>query len=106
MATGGAGVVMILIGFAEGGIARNAAKDVEEAAKNGEPFDPDTESRGKSAEKAQWWLLGLGAVAGAAGAGLWYYGHRLGEQASATGTVSFVPVVGPGHNGAFVRVTF
>jgi tetratricopeptide (TPR) repeat protein len=106
LATGGAGVVMILIGLAEGGIAKTAGNDVEDAAKHNQPFDPDTESRGKSAEKAQWWLLGLGAVAGAAGVGLWYYGHHLGEQASATGTVSFAPVVGPGHGGALVRVTF
>jgi tetratricopeptide (TPR) repeat protein len=106
LATGGAGAVMILVGIAEGARARSAARDVEQAARNGEAFDPDVESRGKSAEKAQWWLLGLGAVAGAAGAGLWYYGHHTTEQARATATVSFTPVLGPGQGGALVRVTF
>jgi len=106
MITAGAGAVMIVIGAVEGARARSAAKDVEQAAMDGTPFDPDVESRGKSAEKAQWWLLGLGAVAGAAGAGLWYYGHHLTAEARASGTVSFAPVLGPGRTGAVLQVTF
>jgi tetratricopeptide (TPR) repeat protein len=106
IAAGGVGAVMILVGLAEGGRAHAAANDLEQAAANGEPFDPDIQSRGKTAEKAQWWLLGLGVVAGAAGGGLWYYGHHTTEKARAAGTVSFAPILGPGRSGAFMQVRF
>ncbi len=110
IAAGGAGAVMILVGIAQGTRAHAAANDLEDAAANGEPFDPAVQSRGKSAEKAQWWLLGLGVVAGAAGGGLWYYGHHKTEKARAAGTVSFaptvVPMLGPGRGGAFMQVRF
>ena len=43
---------------------------------------------------------------GAAGGALWYYGNHLTAEARAAGTISFAPVVGPGHGGALMRVTF
>jgi tetratricopeptide (TPR) repeat protein len=106
VATAGAGAVMILVGFAEGARAHSAATQIEHDASMGKAFDPAVESRGKSAEKAQWWLLGLGVAAGATGGALWYYGTHLTAEARAAGTVSFAPVVGPGHGGALMRVTF
>jgi tetratricopeptide (TPR) repeat protein len=102
VATGAAGAVMILAGLVEGGRAHSAASQVEDDAKMGKVFDPSVESRGKSAETAQWWLLGMGVVAGAAGGGLWYYGHHMTAEAR----VSFAPVVGPGQAGGFLQVTF
>jgi hypothetical protein len=109
--TGGAGVVMIVVGIIEGVRARNAASDVEAEARNGVPFDPSVESRGQTAETAQWWLLGLGALAGAGGAGLWLYGRHVSATAerspdAGANRVSFVPVVSPERAGAWLRVRF
>ena len=107
MATGGAGAALILIGLIQGARAVGAANDVEDAAKSGLPFDPEVERRGQSAENAQWWCLGLGLVAGAGGAALWYYGKRVTAAAeTTTWRVSLAPVVAPSINGATLRITF
>jgi len=107
MATGGAGAALILIGLIQGARAVGAANDVEDAAKAGLPFDPEVERRGQSAENAQWWCLGLGLVAGAGGAALWYYGKRVTASAeTTTWRVSLAPVVAPSINGATLRITF
>jgi drug/metabolite transporter (DMT)-like permease len=107
MATGGAGAALILIGLIQGARAVGAANDVEDAAKTGMPFDPEVERRGQSAENAQWWCLGLGLVAGAGGAALWYYGKRVTAAAeTTTWRVSLAPVVAPSINGATLRITF
>jgi tetratricopeptide (TPR) repeat protein len=107
MATGGAGAALILIGLIQGARAAGAANDVEDAAKSGLPFDPEVERRGQSAENAQWWCLGLGLVAGAGGAALWYYGKRVTASAeTTTWRVSLAPVVAPSINGATLRITF
>lgn len=107
IATGGAGAALILIGLIQGARASGAASDVEDAAKAGTPFDPEVERRGQSAENAQWWCLGLGLVAGAGGAALWYYGKRVTAAAeTTTWRVSLAPVVAPSINGATLRITF
>lgn len=107
MATGGVGAALILIGIIQGARAVGAANDVEDAAKAGTPFDPEVERRGQSAENAQWWCLGLGLVAGAGGAALWYYGKRVTAAAeTTTWRVSLAPVVAPNTNGATLRITF
>jgi tetratricopeptide (TPR) repeat protein len=107
MATGGAGAALILIGLIQGARAVGAANDVEDAAKAGLPFDPEVERRGQSADNAQWWCLGLGLVAGAGGAALWYYGKRVTASAeTTTWRVSLAPVVAPSINGATLRITF
>ena len=107
MATGGVGAALILIGIIQGARAVGAANDVEDAAKAGLPFDPEVERRGQSAENAQWWCLGLGLVAGAGGAALWYYGKRVTAAAeTTTWRVSLAPVVAPSLNGATLRITF
>jgi tetratricopeptide (TPR) repeat protein len=107
IATGGAGAALILIGLIQGARAVGAANDVEDAAKAGQPFDPEVERRGQSAENAQWWCLGLGLVAGAGGAALWYYGKRVTAAAeTTTWRVSLAPVVAPSINGATLRITF
>ena len=107
IATGGAGAALILIGIIQGARAVGAANDIEDAARAGMAFDPAVEKRGQSAEKAQWWCLGLGLVAGAAGGGLWYYGNRVTAAAeTTTWRVSLAPVVAPSMNGATLRITF
>ncbi len=107
IATGGVGAALILVGLIQGARAVGAANDVEDAAKTGMPFDPEVERRGQSAENAQWWCLGLGLVAGAGGAALWYYGKRVTAAAeTTTWRVSLAPVVAPSINGATLRITF
>ena len=107
IATGGAGAALILIGMIQGARAVGAANDIEDAAMAGMAFDPDVEKRGKSAEKAQWWCLGLGVLAGAGGAGLWYYGKRVSAEAeTTTWRVSLAPIVTPTVNGGSLRITF
>jgi tetratricopeptide (TPR) repeat protein len=107
MATAGAGAVMMVLGIVEWRRAVNASNDVEQAARNGDSFDPAVENRGHSAETAQWIFYGLGTAAIAAGAGLWFYGQRL-TAASETTTwrVSLAPTLGPGQSGATLRVNF
>jgi tetratricopeptide (TPR) repeat protein len=107
IATGGAGAALILIGLIEGARAVAASHDVEDAARDGLAFDPEVQRRGQSAENAQWWCLGLGLVAGAGGAALWYYGTRVTAAAeTTTWRVSFAPVVTPNVNGASLRISF
>ena len=58
-----------------GAYARSAVPRHRSCGADGLAFDPDVQPRGQSAETAQWWCLGLGLVAGAGGAALWYYGR-------------------------------
>lgn len=107
LASAGVGAALIVAGAIEGARAKQASRDVE----NQITFDPSVESRGKSAEKAEWWLLGLGLVAGGGGAALYFYGRHLGNHAgSASGgdgpRASLAPVLTPGGAGATVRVRF
>jgi tetratricopeptide (TPR) repeat protein len=107
LATGGAGAVMLLVAIIEWRRAVSASNDIEDAAKNGEAFDPAVEKRGKSAQNAQavFSILGLAAVA--TGAGLYFYGNHLTAAAeTTTWRVSLAPVIAPNLGGAALRIAF
>jgi tetratricopeptide (TPR) repeat protein len=107
IATGSAGGALILIGIIQTARASAAAKDIEDLALMGKPFDPEIERRGQSAENAQWLCYGIGVLAGATGAALWYYGKRVSAAAeTTTWQVSLAPVVAPTGSGATLRITF
>jgi len=110
LASAGAGAVMWVIGIVEWRRAVKASSDIEDAAVAGEAFDPAVQSRGKSAETAQWVFYGLGALAVGAGAGLWFYGqHVTAASETTTWRVSVAPVVAPGQStfgGATLRIVF
>jgi len=107
LATAGGGGLLMLIGVLEYTVAKKASQDVEKAAKNNESFDPAVEDRGKSAEKMQWVFYGLGTLAVAAGAGLWFYGQHVTAAETTTWRVSLAPTLGPnGLGGATLRVNF
>jgi hypothetical protein len=89
------------------GRAANASDEVEAAARNGLPFNPEAEERGKSAETAQIWFFTLGTLATVAGVGLWYYGNRMVAGAdTTTWKFAVAPVITPQQSGASLRITF
>jgi tetratricopeptide (TPR) repeat protein len=106
IATAGAGAVMWVIGIVEWRRAVSASNDIETAAMNGTAFDPAVQSRGKSAETAQWWLYGLGTLAVAGGAGLWFYGQHVTASETTTWRISLAPTLAPNHGGATLRISF
>jgi len=107
IAAAGAGAVAWVVGIIEWRRAVSASNDIEAAAHNGDAFDPDVQSRGKSAETAQWWLYGLGALAIAGGAGLWFYGQHVTAAETTTWRVSLAPTLAPNQGGgATLRITF
>jgi hypothetical protein len=107
IATAGAGGALLLIGIIQGLRARSASNEVEESATNGTPFNPDVEKRGQSAEKWEAVTVTLGILAGAAGAGLWYYGRRLSAaEDTTTYKVSFAPAITRDGGFAWLRVGF
>jgi tetratricopeptide (TPR) repeat protein len=105
--TAAGGGLLFVIGVIEGIRAKSASSDIESEAKNGTAYDPSVQSRGQSAEKAEAVFITLGVLAGATGAGLWYYGRRLAATESTTSyKISFAPVVSPSGTGAWLRVGF
>jgi tetratricopeptide (TPR) repeat protein len=106
-ATAGAGAIMMVLGIVEWRRAVSASKDVEQAALNGDSFDPDVEKRGHSAETLQWVFYGVGALAAAGGVGLWLYGQKLTAAAeTTTWRVSLAPTLAPNQGGATLRIVF
>jgi tetratricopeptide (TPR) repeat protein len=107
IATAGAGAVMMVLGIVEWRRAVSASNDVEQAARNGDSFDPDVQKRGHSAETLQWVFYGVGALAAAGGVGLWLYGQKLTAAAeTTTWRVSLAPTLAPDQGGATLRITF
>jgi tetratricopeptide (TPR) repeat protein len=107
LATGATGGLMYLVGIIHWRRAVSASDEVESAARNGLPFSPETQDRGHSAETLQWWFFGLGTLAAAAGAGLWYYGNRMVAGAdTTTWRIAVAPVIAPQQTGATLRITF
>jgi tetratricopeptide (TPR) repeat protein len=103
----GVGAVLVVVGFIEGGRAVSAANEVNMEAQNGEVFNPAVEERGKSAQRAEIVLLVSGAVVGAAGAGLYFYGRkRTAEHAAAPPTTMVAPTASAHGAGAMLRMTF
>jgi tetratricopeptide (TPR) repeat protein len=104
----GVGGVMLIIGIVEGSRAKSAANEINNEAATGMPYDSSVQQRGKSAQTAEAWLITLGVLAGAGGAGLWYYGHRVSAETTANATYkfSFAPVLAPNGGGALLRVRF
>jgi len=98
-----AGGVLFIVGAAYGAAAVGAANEVNNEAKNGQPFDPSVESRGKSDQKAEAVLMTLGAVAGVTGGVLYFYGRHLATQEA---RASLTPVASAAGGGLTLRVTF
>lgn len=97
-----AGAGAIIVGAAFGGFAVGASNDVNNAAKNGQPFDPSVETRGKNDQAAEAVFLTLGSLAVVAGGVLFFYGRHLDAQER----VSVMPVATSTGGGASLRVTF
>ena len=54
----------------------------------------------------QWVFYGLGTLAVAAGAGLWFYGQHVTAAETTTWRVSLAPILAPDQGGATLRVNF
>jgi tetratricopeptide (TPR) repeat protein len=101
--TAAAGGLLFIVGAAYGAAAVGAANEVNNEAKNGQPFDPSIEKRGKSDQTAETVLLTLGAVTGVAGGVLYFYGRHLVTQEA---RASLTPVASATGAGLSLRVTF
>ncbi|HVU50679.1 MAG TPA: hypothetical protein VHL80_08320, partial [Polyangia bacterium] len=97
-----AGVGAFIVGAAFGGFAVGAANDVDNAAKNGQAFDPAVEKRGKNDQALEAVFMTVGALGAATGAVLFFYGRHLDAQER----VSVTPVATSTGGGAALRVTF
>ena len=94
---------LIVTGAIFGLVAKNQAKKVEDAAHNGDPFDPSVESLGRTSVVLQWIGYGLGAAALVTGVVL----LNSHPTESHPGTrVAALPMAGPGFGGGLVQVTF
>jgi len=101
--TAAAGGVLFIVGAAYGAAAVGAANEVNNEAKNGQPFDPSVEKRGKSNQTAEAVLLTLGAVTGVAGGVLYFYGRHLANQEA---RASVTPIASATGAGLSLRVIF
>ncbi|HEY2728711.1 MAG TPA: tetratricopeptide repeat protein [Polyangia bacterium] len=101
--TAAAGGLLFIVGAAYGAAAVGAANEVNNEAKNGQPFDPSIEKRGKSDQTAEAVLLSLGALTGVAGGVLYFYGRHLASQEA---HASLMPVASARGAGLSLQVTF
>jgi tetratricopeptide (TPR) repeat protein len=97
-----AGAGAFLLGAAFGSFAKGAANDVNNAAKNGQAFDPAVEKRGKNYQTAEAVFMTLGGLTAATGAVLFFYGSHLQKQER----MSVTPIATATGGGASLRVTF
>ena len=100
--TAAAGAGAIIVGAAFGGFAVGAANDVNNAAKNGEAYDPSVQKRGKTDQALEAVFITLGSLGVATGAVLFFYGRHLDAQER----VSVMPVATSTGGGAMLRVIF
>jgi len=94
---------LIVTGAIFGLVAKNQAKKVEDAAHNGDPFDPSVESLGRTSVVLQWIGYGIGAAALVTGVVL--LNSHPTENGSGT-RVAALPMAGPGFGGGLVQVAF
>jgi hypothetical protein len=100
--TAAAGAGAIIVGAAFGGFAVGAANDINNAAKNGETYDPSIQKKGKTDQALEAVFITLGSLGVAAGAVLFFYGRHLDAQER----VMVTPVATSTGGGAMLRVTF
>lgn len=118
-ATGGAGLLSLVVAAIFGAQAKDAAQKIETAAASGGTFDTTLQtqdSRGRSAQGKQVAFLVVGVAALAGGGVLYYLGRRQSTEgatapgtvagAPAPGTVALLPAASPTDLGAALRVTF
>jgi tetratricopeptide (TPR) repeat protein len=92
--TAGAGLGLLVTGAVFGMMAKNAQSDVEDAVKNGQPFDPDLDAAGRRNATISKVTLGVGAAAVVTGGVLYFLGARSGKQGtSATARLKIVPTI-------------
>jgi tetratricopeptide (TPR) repeat protein len=106
MITAGAGGLLLLIGIVQGLRAESASKTLEDAAKNGDVFDPAVEKRGVSAERWEAVTVITGLLAIGGGAALWYLGRKQEIENTTSYRISLTPVMSPNGGGAWLRVRF
>ena len=100
--TAAAGAGLFILGAAYGGAAVGAGNTVNNAAKNGDAFDPSVEKRGKNDQTAEGVFMTLGVLAAATGGVLFFYGRHLAAQERA----SIAPMASSSGGGVSLRVTF
>ena len=118
-ATGGAGLLSLVVAAIYGAQAKDAAQKIETAAAGGGAFDATLQtqdSRGRSAQGKQVAFLVVGVAALAGGGVLYYLGRRQSTEgatapgtvagAPAPGTVALLPAASATDLGAALRVTF
>ena len=100
IASGAVGVVCIGIGVGFGLEARSLSNQVTGASQ----FNPSDDSAGSRDAKLQWVFYGVGAVAIAAGATLYYFGVRAARTTPSS--LSLSPLLGPGTAGVSAMGVF
>jgi tetratricopeptide (TPR) repeat protein len=91
----------LLTATAAGVVAASKAKKVQDASKNGEPFDPAVESNGKTANMVALISGVAGLAMGGLGAYLWWSDRKASRTA-----VTIVPEVAPSYAGGSVALSF
>ena len=103
----GAGGLMYLLALMQWSRASSASSQIEADARAGLAFNPATQEKGQSAEAQQAFWFVLGTLAIGAGAGVWYYGHRLSQTSeTTTWRIVLAPSLAPNQGGATLRITF
>jgi hypothetical protein len=97
---GAVGVAEIALGVGYGLKARSLSNKVAGAT----TFNPADDSAGLRDEKLQWGFLAGGAVVGAVGATLYYFGVRAARTTPSS--LSLAPVLGPGTAGVSAMGVF
>jgi hypothetical protein len=95
-----AGGAMIIVGLIFGTRAAGAGNEVMNAARDGLPFDPEVEERGKRFQNIEAGLLISGAIVGGVGTWAFFHGRSLQREASVT------PMASSSGAGGMLRVTF
>lgn len=110
IATGGAGVAMVLVGIVFSLSAKSTQQELEEHVAMGNAWSEelsDKEASGKTKSTLGVVFLSAGAVCVLAGGGLFVWGMMKGKQASREQAgLQILPAVGPGGANVSLRWTF